>query len=248
MRSLSLPRRAASAALVLMSTVVLALGVQPAAARSHTCATHSGTLAHDSTGRIWHAGHGLFGCTTVYDDPPRSVRLGPWAPFTKVAFDGVDVVWTIRHHVEGFPVDRIWAANVDDPTTWMTGLRAVPAAPTTSGGEALVQKLMVVDQGIAWVTRTSSVVLAVRDPAGEDPALIGTLPTVIKPYGDRLLVGTWDTIPAETLAATAKLQELDGDGDECGGVNPYKLTVQPVAPGPRIGVSWDGNWERARCG
>ena len=89
--------------------------------------------------------------------------------------------------------------------------------------------------------------LALHAPES-DPEAVGTLPAPLQADRALLLVGTWADAAPDALAASARLEELDGDGDECGGVNPYRLTVQPDAGGPRLGAQWFGGWSRPDCG
>lgn len=226
----------------------LAMGSPATAlAKSRNCPAHAGTLAVDTIGRIWHSGHSLYGCTTVYGHTPRARRLGPWAQGTKVAWDGVDAAWTVPKTVNGVRSDRAWAANADNGKRWLSGTRLIPNGAGFPFSDARVQRLLINDQGAAWITQGSQVVLALHDPSS-DPTPVGTLPlpgplTAVKQL---LLVGSFP-VSAATLAASAKLEELDGDGDECGGVNPYKLTVQPTAGGPRVGAIWEGSWESTNC-
>jgi hypothetical protein len=55
-------------------------------------------------------------------------------------------------------------------------------------------------------------------------------------------------VPAATLAASLRVKELDGEGDECGGVNPYRITFRPGAGAAELGVLWDGYWTSTNCG
>ena len=91
--------------------------------------------------------------------------------------------------------------------------------------------------------------LAVHSPE-DAPAPFGTLPAVPTADHKLVLVGRWPAASAATLAATAQLGAFDGDGDECGGSESYRLTVVPDATTstPRLGISWLGGWERPFCG
>lgn len=236
------PSRPVVAALLLAATIVVisaTLAIDTSAASSD-CPARSGTLDKAPLGRVWHRGGTLFGCTTVYGHRPRTVRLGPWGPFSRVAFDGVNVAWTARRTVGGRRVDRMWAANVDSRTRWLRGAKLLPA------GEARVRAVLQRDQAVAWVTQTSEVVLALRSPQ-EAPVAIGTLPGALQPRKRSLLVGSWPGVASRALAGTAKLAELPGDGDECGAVNPYELTVQPDPTGPPLGARWAGYWQSTNC-
>lgn len=240
--TLSRPLRAGLAAVLLAAaiTVISAVFASAAGAASRDCAARRGTLDTTPLGRVWHRGGVLFGCTTVYGHRPRTVRLGPWGPFSRVAFDGVNVAWTARRTVGGQRVDRIWAANIDSRTRWLRGAKLLPAR------EVLVRAVLLRDQAVAWITQTSDVVLALRSPQ-DDPVAIGTVPRAVRPRERFLVVGSWPAVASRALAATTKLAELPGEGDECGAVNPYELTVQPDPAGPRIGVRWAGYWQSTNC-
>jgi hypothetical protein len=176
----------------------------------------------------------------VFDTKPRARRLGPWAPQTRVDFDGVEAAWTTPLVRNGVRSDRVWNASVQSGTRWALGARLVP------GREARIQRIMVADQSAAWVTRTGDVVLFVRLP-NSDPVAVGGLPGPLAPDKSFLLVGTFTSIAPKTLAATAKLAEGQGDGDECGGTNPYTLTVQPDPSAAPVGATWSGDWVRVDC-
>lgn len=225
-----------------------ALAVSPAGASAGAnCPAKRGTIAKKPLGRVWHHKHSLWACTTVYGLRPRSVRLGPWAPGAHVAWDGVSAAWTVPLTRNGVQSDRGWAASAESGARWLTGTRLVPATAQTPAREARVQSIVLVDEGAAWVTRHSDVVFVLHDPQ-DGPAAVGTLPATLTPTGHLLLVGSWPDTPAATLAATAKLTEGAGDGDECGGVNPYTLLVTPDPSAPPAGAAWSGGWERAHCG
>ena len=231
--------RAASAIGLAAAAFVLA-GAAPASAKSDDCPARKGPLVKKPLGRVWHKGHSLFGCTVVFDTKPRARRLGPWAPQTRVDFDGVEVAWTTPLVRNGVRSDRVWNASVQSGTRWASGARLVP------GREARIQRIIVADQGAAWVTRTGDVVLFVRLP-NSDPVAVGGLPGPLAPDKSFLLVGTFTSIAPKTLAATAKLAEGQGDGDECGGTNPYTLTVQPDPSAAPVGATWSGDWVRVDC-
>jgi hypothetical protein len=231
--------------IVLAAAFALA-GAAPAAAKSDNCPKEKGTLAKEPLGRIWHRGHSLFGCTVVFDIRPRARRLGPWAPGTKVAWDGVQALWTVPLVRNGVRSDRMWSADAEDGTRWLKGKRLVPKTAQAPAHEARVQQLIVADQGGAWITRGGDAVLFVRQPNG-DPVAVGTPPAPLTPDGELLLVGTFTGVAPSALAATAKLHEGEGDGDECGGSNPYTLTVQPDPAAPPLGATWTGDWVRPDC-
>jgi hypothetical protein len=222
------------------------LGAAPApAAKSYDCPATKGMISKRALGRVWHRGATLYGCTTVYGHRPKTKRLGPWTPTTRVAFDGVDVAWTVRRTVNYRRVDRIWAANIDSGRRWMQGYVLVPRTPTTEPREERVQSVELRDRGVAWITQAGDVVLALQSPQDE-PEAIGAA-GALKPSGRYLLVGSFTSLTPRTLAATLALKELPGDGDECGAVNPYELTVQPDPSHPPVGVRWSGYWQSTNC-
>lgn len=244
------PRRRsviARAALAGGAVSVLALTAAPvgASAASDDCPRQRGTIATQPLGRVWHRGTTLYGCTAVYGHRPRTKRLGRWSATTRVSFDGVNVAWTVRRTVDGRRVDRIWAANIDSAQRWLKGAPLIPRAGATAPREARAQRVQVRDQGVAWVTQDGDVVLALRSPE-DTPEAIGAAGTLTH-SGQYLLLGSWSAMPARELAATLTLRELAGEGDECGAVNPYELTVRPDAAEPPIGVRWSGYWSSTNC-
>jgi hypothetical protein len=242
-----MPARLPRLALVLAALAVLV--ATPQAAQARSCPAEKGTLAHDRLGRVWHAGHSLYACTTVYGRAPRSRRLGPWARGTKVAWDGSSAAWSVPLTRNGVRSDRAWVASAEDGKRWLLGTRLIPATASTSAAEARVQRLFVFGESAGWVTQDGSVVLAVHSPE-DAPAPFGTLPTAPTADHELVLVGRWPSAGAAALAATAQLGAFDGDGDECGGSESYRLTVIPDASASAtpIGVSWFGGWERPFCG
>jgi hypothetical protein len=239
-------RAVSAVALALAATAFPPASAAPASAKSDDCPARKGTLVKKPLGRVWHKGHSLFGCTVVFDTRPRARRIGPWAPQTRVDFDGVEVAWTTPLIRNGVRSDRAWVASVQSGTRWALGARLVPKSPQAPAREARIQRILVQDQGAAWVTRSGDVVLFVRLP-NSDPAPVGTLPGPLVPDKRSLLVGTFAGIAPKALAATATLAEGQGEGDECGGSNPYTLTVQPDPSAPPVGATWTGDWVRVDC-
>ncbi len=236
------------AALGASAAVCVVLTPADAPARTgRDCPAHRGTLATAPQGRVWHHAGSLYGCTTVYGVRPHTVRLGPWTSGTRVAFDGVGVAWTVRRTVGGRIADRAWAASTQTGRRWLLGTPLVPASGATPAHEGRIQRLLLTDAGVAWVTRTSDVVLALHEPS-DTPTAIGTLPGALQPGRLLLLVGSWPAVPAAPLAASAALEELPGDGDECGGANDYRLTVTPDPAAGAVGAVWNGYWSRPGCG
>ena len=245
-----MPRRLRPLVTTLGACAVLFAVLAPAGASARAsgdCPAHAGTLATAPLGRVWHHAGSLYGCTTVYGVRPRTVRLGPWTAGTKVAFDGVGVAWTVRRTVGGQIADRAWAASTQTGRRWLLGTPLVPASGTTPAREARIQRILLADAGVAWVTRASDLVLALHEPS-DTPTAIGTLPGALQASRLLLLVGSWPAVPAEQLAASAVLKELPGDGDECGGANDYQLTVTPDPSAAAVGAVWNGYWSRPDCG
>lgn len=240
---LSLPLPLALCAVLASSSGV---GTATAAAASRECPARKGTLAADSMGQVWHQRDSLYACTTIYGHRPRARRIGKWAAGTKVAFDGVNVVWTNPLVRNGVRSDRISAANADDGKRWTTGKLLVPAAGGSAEREARVERLWVRDRGAAWVTRTGEVGMALQDPQ-DAPKPLGALPGPVEPDGQRLLVGAFGEGSVPHLRGSLTLEELPGEGDECGAVNPYRLTFRPGPSDPEMGVEWSGGWTSTNC-
>jgi hypothetical protein len=218
-----------------------------AAPKARDCPGKRGTLKVTGLGRVWHQGHSLYGCTAVYGRRPHTQRLGPWAPGAKVSWDGVSAAWTVPLRRGGVRSDRAWAASAEDGRRWLVGTRLVPRTADAPAREARVQSIRLRDESVAWVTQDGAVVLALHSPE-DDPTPLGTLPAPLTADHGLLLLGTWTGIPAARLATTLALTEGDGDGDECGGSNPYTLTVRPDAGAPALGATWWGGWSRPFCG
>jgi hypothetical protein len=213
-----------------------------ASAGSAHCAKHSGTLATHYDSIVYHSGGSLYGCVVVHS---RAVteRAGPWSARTKIAFDGSTLAWTVPHTVSGASTDRVFAQDLTDGKRWLSGTRLIPQGVGRPFADGRVQRLLVFGDSAAWVTRTSDVVLAMREPA-DVPSAIGTLPGALTPVKQLLLVGSFPTVAPATLAATARLHDTDGgDGDECGGTDEFALTVQPQSSQDAIGAKWTTSWE-----
>jgi hypothetical protein len=229
-----------------LAVVGLVASAAPAvASASGRCPARTGELAHvgNGFGRVWHRGSTLYACTTVYGHRPKAKYVGTWTPTTKVAFDGVNLAWSVRRRTATRSLDRVYATNVDSATRWMSGQQANPGAPGATDRDRRVQRIVVTDQSVAWVTQSGDVVAALRAPAGP-PEPIGTFPGPLTVLGQRLLpLGTYTDVPAAVLAATLSVKELPGEGDECGGGNPYRITFRPGGAGTAVlGARWDGYW------
>jgi hypothetical protein len=225
--------------LLAAAAAALAMALMPAVASAHDyrCSSHRGELAGNEVGLIWHSGHSLYGCSVEYDEGVFVRRLGPWAPGTKVAFDGANVVWTVPTTVGGFRFDRVWGANVHDGLRWLTGTKPVPQGPGHRFLDARVYKLFQAGEQAAWITTGGDVVAANDGPDAEVSA-IGLPPSPLVWTKQLVLVGHFPTVDPHTLAAYARLIEGDGETDECGGSNPYTFTLKTSASGPVFGATW----------
>jgi hypothetical protein len=225
----------------LLTATVAALALLPAgsaAAKAPTCPAKAGTLFHSSYGRAWHTRGSLYSCTTVYAHK-RVVRLGPWKSGGKLVWQPTHAVWT----VPAAGGDRVWAGSTEDGRRWLLGTRALGSA------EARVQRLFAYDTAAAWVTKAGAVVFALEQPQN-DPQAIGTLPAPPAARSHLVNVGTFTAQSPTELGRTIVLDSQEEDGDECGGAATYRITLvpDPAAPETRVGVAWDGAWERPFCG
>ncbi|HET6508578.1 MAG TPA: hypothetical protein VFG42_17430 [Baekduia sp.] len=233
-----------AAASILIGVLLALVAPSSRAAAPKSCPARAHTLAQTTVGRVWTAKGALYACTTVYGRKPNAVRLGPWRGGGKVAWDGSDAVWSVPLTRGGRVVgDRVYAADAEDGSRWLAGARAGIAA------EARTQRMFAWGTTGGWVTRNGSVVFAQRSPQ-EPPKAVGTLPAAPVAAGKLVLVGAWPDASPTALGQTVKLDTTgDGDGDECGGSEEYRLTLVPDASGgARVGVTWWGAWERPFCG
>lgn len=225
----------------LLAAAVAALVAVPAgtaSAKAPTCPAKAGTVFHSSYGRAWHAGGSLYSCTTVYAKK-RVVRLGPWKPGSKLAWEPTHAVWS----VPAARGDRIWAGSTENGRRWLLGTRALGAS------EARVQRLFVYDSTAAWVTKAGAVVFALEQPQA-DPEAIGTLPSAPAARSHLAVAGTFTALSPTDLGRTVRLDSANEDGDECGGAADYRVTFapDPAAPATRVGITWNGGWTRPFCG
>jgi hypothetical protein len=207
---------------------------------SGKCPARPGTVAKSRFGRVWHRGSSLYGCANKSRRSPKAVRLGPWAPGSKVALRGTSVAWTVPRTGDGLGSDRLWAASIPRGR-WLRGAALRPATATAPRGEARIQRLLVDTDGVGWVTRDGDVALALRSPSGDfDPQPVGPLPAALTPRRNLLLVGSWPDADPAALAGTAKLAVSGEERDDCGGIDRYTLTVRPDPTAPRVGAVWRG--------
>lgn len=235
-------------ALLLAALALLVPAAAAQAKAAKACPAKAGTLAKDSYGRVWHTKANLYGCTTVYGRAPRTVRLGPWKPGTKVAWKSSQAVFSVPLTRAGTVVgDRVYAASAQDGSRWLVGTRALPKTATAPAAEARVQRVFSYDVTAGWVTRDGAVVFAQRSPQ-DAPKAVGALPAAPVADGKLTLVGAWPGADPTALGRTVTLDSQDGDGDECGGAADYRLTLAPDGGAERVGVSWWGGWSRPFCG
>ncbi len=251
-------RRPHLALVPLLAVLVAAVG--PAAARAAGCPQHTGEFARTGGSVLWpgkvKGKNVLYGCTAFYDQRPKSFKLGPWNKASQASFDGQTVAWTVKK--PGTREDAIWIADVSRGYVWMRGLR-----PTTGRGSSTdvkVSRLLATGEGAAWVTTRGTLVMAISspqerpEPVGETTPAATPTPAVspttgapqgllvpLKPKGRRVVVGRWESVAGDDFADTLSLEVGQGEGDECGGVNPYDATVEPV-DGQRVGASWWAYW------
>ncbi|MDQ8045369.1 MAG: hypothetical protein AAGC46_16825 [Solirubrobacteraceae bacterium] len=230
----------------------------PGASAASTCKKHSTEFARKGGGTLWLSPDKrlLYGCAPRYEEKAVDIKLGPWSPKSRYAFDGASAVWTVRSGSS----DRVWAADATETSSpaWLKGV--TPVVGPGSKTDAAVQGLAITGAAAAWVTTKSTVTLAVDNPDDIEPTLIGagtpgatatpaTSPTSGLPQGlvadppkakgTGVLVGRWESVDAATLAKTLKVSlGGGGDGDDCGGVNEWKATVTPVAGAAPVGIDW----------
>lgn len=213
----------------------------------------------------------LYVCTAYYGDPPVSRLIGPWTKGSKLAFTGSTVVWTVRKKDSaGSPIDAMYAA--DGPYgTWLKGVRPTvgpgnaldqrvsrlavygdAAAWVTTKGTVMMAVPSPNDpQAEAVGEGTAGAAAPVVPGVTDDPNLTAAellsysqgLSSSLQGTGRRLLIGRWTALAGPEFANTLKVGDGGGgDGDECGGVSSYKVTVRPVAGQPRVGASWMSDW------
>jgi hypothetical protein len=237
-----------------LTTILIALGTLAAlspgvasAAKDHTCPRHTGQIAKTPIASVWHKGFALYGCSTEFDHRPTAKRMGPWDPRSIVVMDGgTQVAWTMPQTIYGVRSDRVFAGDTDSGKRWLSGTRLIPQGAGQPFKEARIARLIAVDQSAAWITTTGDVVLALNQPNGPATA-VGSPPAPLVPVKQLLLVGSFQTVNLFSLTASATLTEGDGDGDECGGANPYTLSVTPAGMAT-LGATWNGYWTSTEKG
>ncbi len=204
-------------------------------ARAHTVATDAGAYS-----RLWTANGALYGCIKYGGETPRGKRLGPWTRGGAVDFTETTAVWTTTVTRRGRRSDRVWAADAYTGKRFLSGKLLVPATASTKEAEGRVQGVVAgTDGAAAWVTRSGEVGVALDRPYGDgDPSLADG--GEVRPDGNRALLGRFVSDPARLLASQ-KIEQDEGEGDECGGAYdvtfsvadpPVQLTWRSSYPGP----------------
>ena len=91
----------------------------------------------------------------------------------------------------------------------------------------------------AWVTRSSEVVLALDLPEDE-PEPVGALTGALEPDERLLLVGRFEQASPAARASSLRLTVGQGESDDCGGSDPYTVTVRPDPAAEPVGATWLG--------
>lgn len=250
---------------------VAAAGASAAPALAADCPKKAGELSRKSAGVIWQSKGSLYLCTAYYEKPPITAKVGPWKKGTShFAFDGNHVVWAVETN---FQEDRIYAAN-GPRNVWIKGWR--PVTGLTGVIDQQVARLAVYGDVAAWVTKEGQVVQAADDAVRDDIEQIGAgTPGAAAPpttgewgggdvaaykqglfspgdtKGRRRIIGRWTEYaknPAFIKSLKVSIDEGAGDGDECGGVNLYQVTVRPVPGQPRVGFASFVDWTSENCG
>lgn len=237
-----LRRHLVSTALVAGLSALAAGPVSPAAAKPlPSCAKKKGEIKRTSGGVLWSVKGVLWGCTAFYGDPPETYRLGPWSKASRYAFDGGTVAWTVPKTGKHGTEDAVWTAKVTNGAVGLRGVR-----PTTGPGSSTdvrVARLVAKENATAWVTLRGTVVAALG--ADETPEAVGASDGLATPFvqkGGRYVVGRWPDVAGTAFAKTLTIEVGDGEGDECGGTNPYSVTVRPVDGEPPVGLTAFVGW------
>ena len=120
----------------------------------------------------------------------------------------------------------MWAANADNGKRWLSGTKLVPGAAGAPFTDGQAQHILLADQSAAWLTKAGQVVMALHEPA-DDTDADRNARVVAAGRGQAAAARRHlPDVASSRIASTMKLQELDGDGDECGGENPYRLTIK----------------------
>jgi len=218
------------------------------AAFAKKCPAKAHTVAVSPDGaysRLWTVGGTLYGCIKYGGEQPRARRLGPWTPGGQVSFVSTTAVWTRAYVRDGVRSDRLWAADAYTGERFLAGKRLVPKSGSAPDGEARIQRVLAEHGAAAWVTQTGEVGFALDVPWNDDetPSRSGGGPDAELTVDDnRTLVGRFDTDPGQ-LADTLKITTDDGEGDECGGVTGYTLSVRPEPTAAPVKVNWGRAWD-----
>ncbi|MDQ3722397.1 MAG: hypothetical protein M3376_04880, partial [Actinomycetota bacterium] len=214
------------------------LGAAAGSAQSARCAPQAGALANvgNGFGRVWHRGRVLYACSIQSSGRPRTRRIGPWTPATKIAFDGQNLAWTVRMVVGGRLTDRVWASGLDNGARWLVAQKPNPAGPDRASRESLVLRIVGRGGAVGWVTANGALVAAVRNP-GDAPIPIGTpaiAPALLQKH--LIALGTYHGVSARSLANSLKIADVQSEGDDCGGIIANDITVRPGPSAEPVGA------------
>jgi len=220
-----------AAALLAAPVVTTAVGAQ-------RCEPQRGAIANVGNGsaRLWHRGRALYACSVGSSGRPVIRRMGPWTPATKVAFDGLELAWTVRIVVGGTPTDRVWASRVDDGSRWLVAQKPNPAAADKASRDSLVLRIVGRGGAVGWITAGGAFVAAVHNP-NDAPTPIGTptiAPTLLQKH--LIALGTYDGVSPRTLANSLKIADVQSEGDECGGRIDNDITARPGSSAAPVGA------------
>lgn len=239
----------------LLGTVLLAgPATGTAAAAKHTpCPTTGTTLAKDVSPnlRVWREGTTLKACTRRAGGRRYVRTLGVWSTDTRIATGTGTVAWTTRGQTDGGElVDAVTTADVRTGKRWLKTVRAIPAAgSSTPAADDRVLRLVTSDTATAWVTARGVVAAAVAALDDEPTSLFGEGRPSVEPFhvGCRFVLG--DAGPADAASVAKRLRlTVGGDGDECGGVDEFRVAVPSFGTQPDlVFVYLTRDWTSDRC-
>lgn len=189
-----MPRLASIALFAAAGAAAFAGSAVPASAAT-SCKTQPGLIAKKNGAVLWTKGGSLYVCTAFYGDPAKTAKIGPWGKGSKYAFEGGNVLWTVRTNAgsDAGAEDRIYAA--DGPFgVWLKGVRLTTGP--TSALDRSVKALKISGDAAGWVTTKGTVMAAVHTPdTGVPPEPIGAgTPGAAAP----VVPGVTDVVPAPT--------------------------------------------------
>ncbi|MDO9408413.1 hypothetical protein [Patulibacter sp.] len=242
--------------LAAVGTAVLLLGpaTGTAAAAKHAPCPTTGTTLVKATGpnvRVWREGATLKACTRKAGQRRYLRTLGSWSTATKVAVGGTSVAWTTPTGTAEAPTDRLATRDVRTGRTWLSTVRAVPAASaSTPAADDVVLRLLTDGRVTTWVTGRGVVAAAVRTYDDEATTMYGEGHPGTVPFhvGRRFVLG--DAGPAQAASVASRLElSVGGDGDECGGTDDYRVTVPAFGDRQQLWFVYASeSYERPDCG